>query len=167
MVKVRADLSGVRPNARTKTAYPILKCTRNRGRMELTSSVQFHSARKLIRKGISMQTIKSVGVLSVAKIMGFIYGTMALIFVPFVLLFGLLGAMGAMASTEHSNPFAALGVIGVVLIALFIPIVYGVMGFIAGAIGALIYNLMAKWVGGIQIESQSQAVGQYAAGQGA
>lgn len=114
-----------------------------------------------------MQTIKSVGVLSVAKIMGFIYGTMALIFVPFFLLFGLLGAMGAMASSEHSNPFAALGVIGVVLLSLFIPLVYGAIGFVAGAIGALIYNLMAKWVGGIQIELQSQVVGQYAAGQGA
>jgi hypothetical protein len=116
-----------------------------------------------------MQTIKSVGVLSVAKILGFIYGTIALIFVPFILLFGLLGAlgaMGAMASNEHSNPFAAMGVIGVVLLSLFIPIIYGAFGFVIGAIGALIYNLMAKWVGGIQIELQSQAVGQYAAGQG-
>ncbi|HEY1802568.1 MAG TPA: hypothetical protein VGG46_16700 [Terriglobales bacterium] len=112
-----------------------------------------------------MQTVKSVGVLSVAKILGFIYGTMALIFVPFVLLFGLLGAMGAMASSEHSNPFAALGVIGVILLSLFIPIVYGICGFIGGAIGALIYNLLAKWVGGIQIELQSQPVGQYAAAQ--
>lgn len=113
-----------------------------------------------------MQTIKSVGVLSVAKILGFVYGTIALIFVPFVLIFGLLGAMGAMASTEHGNPFAALGVIGVVLLSLFIPIVYGIFGFIIGAIGALIYNLMAKWVGGIQIELQSQAVGQYVSAQG-
>lgn len=110
-----------------------------------------------------MQTIKSVRVLSVAKIMGAIYGTMALIIVPFVLLAGLLGAMGAMATAgEHSNPIAALGVVGVVLLSLCIPVFYGAIGFIAGAIGALIYNLMAKWVGGIQIELQPQTMVQVA-----
>jgi hypothetical protein len=33
-----------------------------------------------------------------------------------------------------------------------IPVLYGVMGFIGGIIGALIYNLVAKWIGGIEVE---------------
>ena len=32
------------------------------------------------------------------------------------------------------------------------PIMYGLMGFVMGAIGALIYNLIAGWVGGIEME---------------
>ncbi|HEY1463119.1 MAG TPA: hypothetical protein VGF44_06860 [Terriglobales bacterium] len=107
-----------------------------------------------------MQTIKSVGVFSVAKIMGCVYACIALIFVPFFLLAALMGALGAMAGAgNNSNPLAALGVIGIVLLALFIPIFYGLLGFIAGAVGALLYNLMAKWVGGIQIELQAPAMG--------
>ncbi len=106
-----------------------------------------------------MHTVKSVGVFSVAKIMGCVYGCIALIFVPFLLLAGVMGAMGAMAGAgNHSNPLAALGVIGIVLLSLFIPIFYGLMGFIFGALGALIYNLMAKWVGGIEIELQLPAL---------
>jgi hypothetical protein len=107
-----------------------------------------------------MHTIKSVGVFSVAKIMGCVYACIALIFIPFFLFAALMGAMGAMAGAgNHSNPLAALGVIGIVLLALFIPIFYGLMGFIFGALGALIYNLMAKWVGGIQLELQTPVMG--------
>jgi len=32
---------------------------------------------------------------------------------------------------------------------------YGVMGFIGGAIAALLYNLFSNWVGGIEIEVES------------
>ena len=34
------------------------------------------------------------------------------------------------------------------------PLIYGAMGFVGGAIGALIYNLFAKWVGGIELEME-------------
>jgi hypothetical protein len=40
-----------------------------------------------------MHIVKSVGVMSVAKIMGLIYGCMGLIFVPLFLLVGLVGSM--------------------------------------------------------------------------
>lgn len=36
---------------------------------------------------------------------------------------------------------------------------YGVMGFVFGAIGALIYNLVAKWVGGFELELELQPPG--------
>jgi hypothetical protein len=35
---------------------------------------------------------------------------------------------------------------------LFMPVIYGVMGFIFGVIGAAIYNLVAGWIGGIEVE---------------
>ena len=40
-----------------------------------------------------MHILKSVGVMSVAKIMGLLYGCMGLLFAPFFLLFGLLGSL--------------------------------------------------------------------------
>jgi hypothetical protein len=32
------------------------------------------------------------------------------------------------------------------------PFLYGAMGFVFGALGAWIYNLTAKWLGGIEIQ---------------
>lgn len=32
------------------------------------------------------------------------------------------------------------------------PVVLGVIGFIVGSIGALVYNLIASWIGGIKME---------------
>jgi hypothetical protein len=47
-------------------------------------------------------------------------------------------------------PAAFFGVGAIVIL----PIVYGVMGAIFAAIGAFIYNIVAGWVGGIEIEVQ-------------
>ncbi|HEY4904694.1 MAG TPA: hypothetical protein VIH89_14570 [Candidatus Sulfotelmatobacter sp.] len=92
-----------------------------------------------------MHIVKSVGVLSMAKIMGLIQACMGLIFAPFFLLIGMLGSLAG----QDKNPFA--GVVGVFL-ALLMPIMYGAIGFIVGAIGALLYNLFAKLVGGIELD---------------
>ncbi len=92
-----------------------------------------------------MQIIKSVGVLSFAKIMGMIYGCMGLIFAPFLLLIGLMGSLAG----QQKTPFA--GIFGVIF-ALLMPLIYGAMGFVMGAIGALLYNLFARWVGGFELE---------------
>jgi hypothetical protein len=96
-----------------------------------------------------MQVVRSVGVLSVAKILGLIYGCMGLIFAPFFLLFGLIGSLAG----QQKTPFA--GIFGVVF-AILMPVIYGVMGFVTGAIGALLYNLFAKLVGGFEIEIDLQ-----------
>jgi hypothetical protein len=92
-----------------------------------------------------MHMVKSVGVLSVAKILGLIYGCMGLIFAPFFLLVGLLGSV----ASQHNSPLAGIFGVG---FAVLMPVLYGAMGFIAGAIGALLYNLFAKWVGGFELE---------------
>ena len=36
--------------------------------------------------------------------------------------------------------------------AVLAPIMYGAMGFIFGALAGLVYNLVAKWTGGIEFE---------------
>jgi hypothetical protein len=92
-----------------------------------------------------MHIIKSVGVLSVAKILGLMYACMGLIFAPLLLLIGVLAA----AAGQRNNPLAGIFSVG---IALLLPVFYGVLGFIAGLIGALLYNLFARWVGGFELE---------------
>ncbi len=54
-----------------------------------------------------MHVVKSVGVMSVAKIMGLIYGCLGLIFVPFFLIVGLVGSMAG----QQKSPFA--GILGI------------------------------------------------------
>ncbi|HYM74403.1 MAG TPA: DUF3566 domain-containing protein [Candidatus Dormibacteraeota bacterium] len=93
--------------------------------------------------------------MSVAKIMGLVYGCMGLIFAPFFLLFGLLGSLAG----QNNMPFA--GVFGVVF-AVLMPVLYGVMGFVTGALGAFLYNLFAKWVGGFELEMEIRSTGPVA-----
>jgi hypothetical protein len=99
-----------------------------------------------------MHIVKRVGVMSVAKIMGLVYACMGLIFAPFFLLFGLLGSLMG----EEKTPFA--GIFGVVF-AILMPLVYGILGFIAGALGAALYNFFAKLVGGVEVELDLRAAG--------
>ena len=96
-----------------------------------------------------MHIVKSVGVLSVAKIMGMMHACMALIFAPFLLLIGVM----ASAFGQQKNPLAGFFSVG---IAVLMPIFYGAIGFIAGLLGALLYNLFARWVGGFELQLEVQ-----------
>jgi hypothetical protein len=100
-----------------------------------------------MHKEVPMQILKSVGVLSVAKIMGLIHACLGLIFAPFFLLLGLLGSLAG----QHRSPFA--GAFGI-FFALLMPVFYGVAGFIAGAIAALLYNLFSNLVGGFELQME-------------
>ena len=98
-----------------------------------------------------MQRIKSVGVLSCAKMLGVLYGCMGLLFIPIAL----VGGLASMAAQQASGTIGAMGAIsGAALLAFGIlaPFLYGAMGFVFGAIGAWIYNLIAKRLGGIEIQ---------------
>ena len=97
-----------------------------------------------------MHILKSVGVMSVAKIMGLLYGCLGLIFAPMFLLIGLLGSFAG----QDKMPFA--GIFGVVF-AILMPLFYGAMGFVTGVIGAFLCNLLAKWMGGFEFELEPQA----------
>jgi hypothetical protein len=99
--------------------------------------------------------IKRVGVMSVAKMMGGLYGLLGLIIgVPFGLLM-MLGMGAAMMGTGHSDS-AALGAgvgmgMGLGMMILF-PIFYAVLGLVAGLIMGALYNLAAGYMGGVEID---------------
>jgi len=92
-----------------------------------------------------MQTIKSIGVLSLAKMSAAVNAIFGLLLMPIFLLISLAGAFAG----ARQRPLS--GAIGVAF-ALLMPVFYGVIGFVSGVIGGLVYNLIAKWLGGIEIE---------------
>ena len=99
--------------------------------------------------------IRKITPLQLGKMLALLYGGLALVIVPFVAIFMGLGALAtaSAAGNNHAAMFpAAIGVGMGLFMILFVPILYGAMGFIIGLIGALLYNLVAKWVGGIEIE---------------
>ncbi len=100
-----------------------------------------------------MYTVKSIGVLSLAKIMGGTYAALGLVFLPVFLIAGLVGAVSG-------GKFGALGGVGMVFLAILFPILYGAMGFVAGLISGLIYNLFAGWLGGIELQLEPPALTQ-------
>jgi hypothetical protein len=103
-----------------------------------------------------MQRIKSVGVLSCAKMLGVLYGCMGLLFIPFALIAGL-----ASMATQQANSTiggAAIGGAAIIALGILAPLLYGAMGFVFGAIGAWIYNLIAKRLGGIEIQLEATPV---------
>ena len=99
-----------------------------------------------------MTRVKSIGVLSLAKITGLGYFAVGLILVPFFLLFGLAGLAAGRQAGGPQLP-AAFGFV----FAILAPFFYGGIGFVSGALGALIYNLLAGWIGGIELEFEMAA----------
>lgn len=93
-----------------------------------------------------MAEVMSVDVASVAKILGAIYALFGLIIGFFITIFSFLGAVVA------GGAAGTLGVIFGIGAIIFIPLFYGIMGLIVGAIMALVYNFVAKKFGGIKME---------------
>jgi hypothetical protein len=98
-------------------------------------------------------TIRRFGVLSVAKMHGllmFIFGLIiGVIYGLFFIIFG--AAMSAMGGRDAGPGGVSSVVVGIVMM-IAIPIMYGVLGFIMGAIGALVYNTLSGMIGGVKFE---------------
>ena len=99
-------------------------------------------------------TIRRFGVISVAKMYALLMFIFGLIF---GVIYGLiLIVFGAAISAMGPNSDAAAGGIGTVAMGIGmmigLPIFYGVLGFVMGAIGALIYNAVAGIIGGVKFE---------------
>ena len=96
--------------------------------------------------------IKRVGPMSVAKVAGVLYALIGLLIGG---IFSLVMAVaGGFMGTQQEMPIPMLGTFFGVGAVVVLPIFYGVLGFVGGAIGALIYNLVAGWTGGIEVEIQ-------------
>jgi len=91
-----------------------------------------------------MKEIKKIDVLSLAKFDASVGVIIGLIWGLVIILFGDQIA----PILKLSIPTAGLGLASVIIS----PILYGIVGFIVGAISAFLYNISAKFTGGIKIE---------------
>lgn len=89
------------------------------------------------------QRIRRFGIGQTAKVFGLLYAIIGLVFVP---VFALVAAFAPQESTGFGLGFAFA-----------MPLLYGVMGFISAAIGCAIYNAVAGWIGGIEVELGPEA----------
>jgi hypothetical protein len=96
--------------------------------------------------------LKRIGVLSAAKIGGVVNAAIGVVIgLCFSAIFSLLPMM---APRQEDVPFFFAPMLGIGAI-VFMPIMYGVMGFIGGAIGAVAYNLFAGVVGGLELQFET------------
>ncbi len=98
---------------------------------------------------VAQQIISRIGVLSLAKMLAVLYAFLGLFLGGVLSLFSLMGAALGGASRDSGGVVAMLFGVGAVII---LPIVYGCLGFIGGLIMAALYNLVAKVMGGLEIE---------------
>lgn len=93
-----------------------------------------------------MIRVKKFGVLQTAKVAAVIYAIISLVVImPFLMI-------GSMITDEfYPGMDEDFGVVAM----LFIPIMYGIVGFIFTAISCVVYNLIASFTGGIEIEMET------------
>ena len=107
--------------------------------------------------------VKRVGIFSYAKISAVITSAFGLIFgVIYGLIVIIFGAAMLAGGGRDTGAAGAGSIVVGLLIMIGLPIFYGILGFIFGAIGALVYNVAAGFVGGIELELEPVADG-YAA----
>ena len=98
--------------------------------------------------------LKSIGVLSAAKIAAVMYmvmGFLAGLF--FAAIFSMMpaGLEGPDAPPAFLAPMFGIGAI------VIMPVMYGAIGFCVGAVGALIYNALAGVIGGVELRLEQRA----------
>lgn len=99
-------------------------------------------------------TIRRFGVFSVAKMYGLLMFIFGLIFgVLYGLFFIIFGAaMSAMGGGGDATAGGASSVVIGIVMMIAIPVMYGFIGFVMGAIGALVYNALAGMIGGVKFD---------------
>ncbi|HEX8618169.1 MAG TPA: hypothetical protein VF911_11340 [Thermoanaerobaculia bacterium] len=93
--------------------------------------------------------IRRFGPLSFAKISGVLYALMGLIFGAIISAVSIVG--GVFGAAQQGGDALAGMMFGAAAVVV-LPIFYGVLGFVMSLIGAALYNVVAGFVGGIQMD---------------
>ena len=105
-----------------------------------------------------MVRIRRFGIVRTANMVAALYAFIALIFAAFFALFALLGVAVAPRGSSFSGQLGT-GIVGVLILAVILVVFYGVIGWVFTAIACAIYNLIAGWFGGIEIQIEGGAPG--------
>src|SRR5262245_57649514 len=97
--------------------------------------------------------LKSIGVMSAAKVVGVLYAVMGLLLgLVFGALFSLIPAMATGREGDVPGWLAPMFGFGAII---FMPVLYGICGFVGGAIAALVYNALAGIIGGLELRLEA------------
>lgn len=101
--------------------------------------------------------LKKIAPFQAGKMLAALYGLMALLMVPFFVIAMAAGSFASQAQGAGSNaaPMAMAFGMGIGFM-IAMPLIYAVMGFVFGVLGALLYNFLAKWIGGFEVEFEQQ-----------
>ena len=94
---------------------------------------------------MSTHRIRRIAPLSAAKIAAVLYGVIGLIFVPFIMI------ISRFSPGEGTTPWSNMGM----GFAIVLPLLYAAFGFVGTLIATALYNAVAGWVGGIEVEVES------------
>jgi len=97
--------------------------------------------------------LKRLGVISVAKFAGVFYAGMGLL--AGIVLAAVSSLAGMAGASMHDMPGWIGPIFGVGAIVL-LPLLYGVLGFLFGAIVAGLYNVFSGLIGGIEVELEAR-----------
>ena len=99
-----------------------------------------------------VRRLRRIAPLKFGIVAGIVYALFSLIIVPFVAL-AMVAASLLPTQQQQSSPFSAgAGIVGAIVFAVLAPFLYGILGFLFGLLGAWVYNVVAKWTGGIEFE---------------
>lgn len=111
---------------------------------------------------MAKMVIKRFGVLSAAKLYAVVMAAIGLIIgVPVGLIMMVVGAAVMSMGRDGGAP-GGVGIGMGLVYMIVLPIFYGLIGFIFGALGALVYNMAAGFLGGLELELENADAG-YAA----
>jgi hypothetical protein len=107
-----------------------------------------------------MVRVRRIGIVRTATVAAVMYAVVILfgtlvIGLPFALLAG-----AASRSVDASLGIGAIGVAGVLIFGLVGALFYAVIGWITTALACAVYNVVAGWVGGIEIQLESVTLPQ-------
>jgi hypothetical protein len=99
------------------------------------------------------QQLRSVDAASCAKVLAILYGILGLLIGTMISLFFFLATViGRSSPIPNEVGGRALGLVFGVGSIIFFPIFYAVIGAVGGLIVASLYNVVARRVGGIELE---------------
>ena len=85
--------------------------------------------------------LQHIAPLQLGIVLAIFYSALSVIFIPAIILFFQFGP-----KAQSGAGFFPGGILFIVLL----PLLYAAAGFIVGIISAAVYNLIAKWTGGIE-----------------
>jgi hypothetical protein len=98
--------------------------------------------------------LRSVNPVQLGLILGIVYAILSFILVLLFLIFS--RTLGG-SIDPYSPGWNAFGSMGFYSLVIF-PIGYFIGGFVAGLIGAALFNLVAGWIGGLEVTFEAPAV---------